>query len=135
LNDSIFYHIFFFHTVNETSIRVVVGRLAQEEIYQNERIKPVILLPFCLIIFVWTCSSLVGNLAHITTRLYLSNESFFLIRSCVFLCSQCAFIFVVGLSNNTLSTTFTNETTALRILWCVSLFFQNTHDPMFTKIS
>jgi hypothetical protein len=41
----------------------------------------------CLIMSVLTCFSLVGNLAHNATRLSLSNESFLLIKSCVFLCS------------------------------------------------
>jgi hypothetical protein len=36
----------------------------------------------------------VGNLAHNFIRLSLSNEPFLLIRSCVFLCSWHAFIFV-----------------------------------------
>jgi hypothetical protein len=56
--------------VNETSTRAVVGRLAWEEIYENGRMKPALLLFFvwsCLqnfLIFVSTCFSLVGNLAY-----------------------------------------------------------------------
>jgi hypothetical protein len=45
------------------------------------------IISFCLTMSVSTCFSLVGNLAHNTTRLSLSNEPFLLIKSCIFLCS------------------------------------------------
>ena len=45
------------------------------------------IISFCLIMSVSTCFSFVGNLAHNTTRLTLSNEPFLLIKSRVFLCS------------------------------------------------
>jgi hypothetical protein len=45
------------------------------------------IISFCSIMFVLTCFSLVGNLAHNITRLSLSNEPFLLIKLCVFLCS------------------------------------------------
>ena len=42
------------------------------------------IIAFCLIMFVLTRFSLVGNLAHNATRLSLLNEPFLLIKSCVF---------------------------------------------------
>jgi hypothetical protein len=72
-----------------------------------------LIISFCLIMSVLTCFSLVGNLAHNTTRLSLSNEHFLLIKSCVFLCSWCTFMQI----------TYAHKTTASRILWCFPFFF------------
>jgi len=54
------------------------------------------IIVFCLIMYVFTCFSLVGILARNAPKLSLSNEPFLLKqKSCVFLCSWCASIFLI----------------------------------------
>jgi hypothetical protein len=70
-------------------VKKVVGTLDDREqssvIEWEDGAYPIIF--FCLIMFVSTCFSLIGNLAHNATRFSLSNEHFMLIKSCGFLCS------------------------------------------------
>jgi hypothetical protein len=90
------------------------------------------IISFCSIMSVSTCFSLVGNLAHNVTRLSLSNESFLLIKSCVFLCSWCTFMQITYWAH-----LCTHKTTAPRILWCFSFFFslqkKTSMTPCFHK--
>ena len=74
----------------------------------------------------------VGSLAQNSTTLSLSNESFLLIRSCVYNLPSFLLLFH---ANNTLSITVKHETITPRIFGCVSLFFQNyAWSHMFTRI-
>jgi len=123
-----------------------MGKLTKRELHHSCRMESVLalsknnylslIMPAKLLDFLFQpIPVFVGNLAQNSTILSLSNKSFLLIRSCVFLCSWHAFILLPSHANNTLNITFKHETIAPRIFWCVSLFFQNyAWSHMFTKI-
>jgi len=74
----------------------------------------------------------VGDLAQNSTRFYLSNGPLLLIRSCAY--NMPSFLLLFH-ANNTLNITFKHETIALKIFWCVSLFFLNfAWSHIFTRI-
>jgi len=45
----------------------------------------------------------------------------------------CLYFFMLFRAHNTLGTPFTHKITTPRILWCVSFFPKNMHDPMFSQ--
>ena len=103
-----------------------MGKLTKRELHHSCRMESVLalsknnylslIMPAKLLDFLFQpIPVFVGNLAQNSTILSLSNKSFLLIRSCVFLCSWHAFILLPSHANNTLNITFKHETIAPRI--------------------
>ena len=122
------------------------GKAAEGELHHRCIMELVLVLPkhnyLCSIMpaklldfSVSTCFSLVGNLAQNSTRLSLSNESFFVNKIMCFPVFMKCLHFVAVSCKNSLSITFKHETIAPRIFWCVSLFSQNyAWSHMFTHV-
>ena len=91
--------------------------MPKKKTYHLSLIMPIKLLDFCFNLFQF----FVGNLAQNST-LFLSNEPFLLIRSCVYNIPSFLLLFH---TKNILSIIVKHETITPRILGYVSPFFQN----------